>query len=95
MKRLFYLTLGVAAGAYARHRLARAAHAWTPAGVAGSAASLRSAVREMADEVAARAAERESQLRRELDLEQSFADIRRVGEHATEPPQDGQVSQPL
>lgn len=72
MKRLFYLSLGVAAGTYASYRLNRATEAWTPAGLVDSAAGWGASVREIADDVRARAAEREAELRGMLDLDESL-----------------------
>lgn len=69
MKRLFYLSLGVAAGVYATQRLHRAAHAWTPEGIARSAAGVGAAVRDVAEEVRSHAAERETELREILGLD--------------------------
>ena len=68
MRRLFYLSLGAVAGAYASHRLHRAARAWTPAGLADSAAGVSASLREAVHEVRVRATEREGQLRGELGL---------------------------
>lgn len=69
MKRLFYLTVGVAAGAYAMYRLNRAAQAWTPTGITDGAIGLSASAREIAGEVRASAAEREAELRQALGLD--------------------------
>lgn len=69
MKRLFYLTVGVAAGAYAMYRLNRKAQAWTPTGIADGAAALGASLQEIAGEVRETAAEREAELRRTLGLD--------------------------
>lgn len=70
MKRLFYLSLGIAAGAYATYRLSRTAEAWTPAGLAGTAAAVFASVREIADDARARAEEREGELRDMVGLDE-------------------------
>lgn len=69
MKRLFYLTVGVAAGAYAMYRLNRTAQAWTPTGIADGAAGVGASLQEIASEVRATATEREAELRRALGLD--------------------------
>lgn len=71
MKRLFYLSLGMAAGVYASYRAREAAHAWTPLGLAEGAAGLGASLREMAGEVRANAADREAELRDTLQLDAS------------------------
>lgn len=70
MKRLFYLTLGIAAGAYTSYRLSRVAEAWTPTGIADGAAGLGASIREVAGEIRADAAEREAELRRVAGLDE-------------------------
>lgn len=69
MKRLFYLSVGMAAGAYASHRLGRAARAWTPNGLADSATGLGVSVRRALDDVRANSVQREAELRAALGSE--------------------------
>ena len=69
MKRFFYLSVGVAVGIYVSHRLTRAAQVWTPAGVADSAVGLGSSLRELAEEIRADAARRETELRETIGLD--------------------------
>jgi hypothetical protein len=66
MRRLFWLGVGLAAGALVVHKLTKKAEAFTPAGISGSlqdaAAGLLESVRDFVDEVRVGMAERESEL---------------------------------
>lgn len=72
MKRLFWVALGASVGVLLVRSVRRRAQKLTPSGLAeafGSAASdLAGAVRSLADEVRAAAAEREAELADALDL---------------------------
>lgn len=78
MRRLFWLALGAAAGAFAARRLTGFARAWTPGGIANHAAGIGAAVRDLAEEVRAAADMRESELRAALGL----SDPAGGGDHA-------------
>lgn len=70
MRRLFYLSVGIAAGVYATQRFHRAVHAWTPTGLAEGAAGVSATAREIAQEVRATAAQREAELRGAAGLDE-------------------------
>lgn len=74
MRRLFYLSLGMAAGGYASYRLSRAAQAWTPTGLADSAAGMGASVRAVADEIRASSAAREAEIRHAVGLDELLDD---------------------
>ena len=67
MRRLFWLGLGIAVGAIVVRQVARAAHAYTPAGVAesarNSAAGIWGSVQDFVADVRDGMAEREEQIR--------------------------------
>lgn len=64
MKRLFWLSVGVALGVAATRRATRFARTWTPEGVAGQVAGLADLLGELADDVRSGMRERETELRR-------------------------------
>ncbi len=69
MRRLFWLGVGVAAGAYGMRRLTRAAQAYTPAGITDSLSRFGDGLREMAEVVREGMAEREGELRVALGID--------------------------
>ncbi len=80
MRRLFYLSVGVAAGVYATRRLTQAAQAWTPRGLADGAAGVGATVRDVAAEARAHAAEREAELREALGLDRLLDSLGAAGD---------------
>ena len=68
MRRLFWVGVGAAAGVYAVRKVQRTLHAYSPSGLAEKATGLGDTLRTFADEVRARTAEREEQLREALGL---------------------------
>jgi hypothetical protein len=70
MRRLFWLGLGAALGAWATHRLTRFARAWTPRGLGGRALGLSDRLRAYAEEIRAEARAREAELRDVLGLDE-------------------------
>ena len=68
MRRLFWVTVGAAAGVYAVRKVQRTLHAYSPSGLAEKATGLGDTLRSFSDEVRERAAEREEQLREVLGL---------------------------
>ncbi|GAA1122561.1 hypothetical protein GCM10009630_20500 [Kribbella jejuensis] len=69
MKRIFWLIIGIAVGVYAVTRLKKKAQVLAPAGMQESAAKLASAVRHFGDQVREGMAERETELRDALGIE--------------------------
>ena len=69
MRRLFWVVLGAVAGVLLVRRVTSAAAAYTPTGVARSAAELGDSLRELAAAVREGMAEREQQLRVALGVE--------------------------
>ena len=69
MKRIFWLILGIAVGIYAVTRLKKRAQMLAPENVQESAARLAAAVRHFGDQVREGMAERETELRDALGIE--------------------------
>ena len=69
MKRIFWLILGIAVGVYAVTRLKKRAQVLAPENVQESAAKLAAAVRHFGDQVREGMAERETELRDALGIE--------------------------
>lgn len=69
MKRLFYISLGAAAGIAAVRKLTRAADRFTPPGVARAFDGLTAGVRDFTAEVRLAMAEREIELRDALGFD--------------------------
>jgi hypothetical protein len=69
MRRLFWVAVGAAAGAYAVHKVTKAARAFSPEGVSSSASSLAEGLRELAAAVREGMAEREAELRIALGVD--------------------------
>jgi len=69
MKRIFWLIVGIAVGVYAVTRLKKRAQVLAPAGMQESAAKLAAAVRHFGDQVREGMAERETELRDALGIE--------------------------
>jgi hypothetical protein len=78
MKRLFWTALGAAAGAVAVRKAARTAQAYTPKGLAKSFAGVGHGLRELADDVRIAMAERESELRLALGVDEGGIEPRRA-----------------
>jgi chromosome condensin MukBEF MukE localization factor len=69
VKRIFWLIVGIAVGVYAVTRLKKRAQVLAPAGMQESAAKLAAAVRHFGDQVREGMAERETELRDALGIE--------------------------
>ncbi|TCC23018.1 DUF6167 family protein [Kribbella speibonae] len=69
MKRIFWLIIGIAIGVYAVTRLKKRAQILAPEGMQESAAKLAAAVRHFGDQVREGMAERETELRDALGIE--------------------------
>jgi hypothetical protein len=69
VKRIFWLILGIAVGVYAVTRLKKRAQVLAPENVQESAAKLAAAVRHFGDQVREGMAERETELRDALGIE--------------------------
>ena len=69
MKRIFWLIIGIAVGVYAVTRLKKRAQLLAPESVQESAAKLAAAVRHFGDQVREGMAERETELRDALGIE--------------------------
>lgn len=69
MKRIFWLIIGIAVGVYAVTRLKKKAQLLAPDSVQESAAKLAAAVRHFGDQVREGMAERETELRDALGIE--------------------------
>ncbi|MFG1911130.1 DUF6167 family protein [Kribbella sp. NPDC048928] len=69
MKRIFWLIIGIAVGVYAVTRLKKKAQVLAPESVQESAAKLAAAVRHFGDQVREGMAERETELRDALGIE--------------------------
>jgi Family of unknown function (DUF6167) len=74
VRRLFWLSLGVAVGALAVRRVTRLTHAWTPEGIAGQADAFGESMRDFADDVLIAARDREAELRESLGIPTEPAD---------------------
>ncbi len=74
VRRLFWVAVGAAAGVYVVHKVTRAARAFSPDGVSGSAASLADGLRELAAAVREGMAEREQELRVALGVDTGTLD---------------------
>lgn len=74
MRRLFWVALGAAAGVLVVRKVGRAAQAYTPEGMARSAASLGEGLRELADAVREGMVEREQELRIALGVDAGTVD---------------------
>jgi hypothetical protein len=70
MKRVFWIALGATAGVLVVRKLQKAAHAYTPAGLAESVQGLGDSLRYFAEEVRAGMAEREIELRGALGIDE-------------------------
>jgi hypothetical protein len=70
MRRLFWLGLGAALGAWATHRLTRFARGWTPRGLGDRALRLGDRLRAYAEEIRTEARAREAELRDVLGLDE-------------------------
>jgi Family of unknown function (DUF6167) len=68
MSRLTWFVAGAATGVYGLVRARRAAHTFTPDGLAARAAAVSAGLRVLASEVSAGMAEREGELRHQLSL---------------------------
>ncbi len=71
MKRILWLIIGVAVGVYAVTRLKKRAQQLAPDGLQQSAEKVASAIRLFGDEVRAGMAERETELRDALGIDQA------------------------
>jgi len=69
VKRIFWLIIGIAVGVYAVTRLKKRAQILAPEGMQESAAKLAAAVRHFGDQVREGMAERETELRDALGIE--------------------------
>jgi hypothetical protein len=69
VKRIFWLIVGIAVGVYAVTRLKKRAKVLAPEGMQESAAKLAAAVRHFGDQVREGMAERETELRDALGIE--------------------------
>jgi hypothetical protein len=69
VKRIFWLIVGIAVGVYAVTRLKKRAQILAPEGMQESAAKLAAAVRHFGDQVREGMAERETELRDALGIE--------------------------
>ena len=76
MRRLFWLTVGAAAGVAAVRKVTRTAHAFSPAGLAGRSGGLGETFSAFADQVRIGMAEREAELRDALGIDAAAADGR-------------------
>jgi len=89
MRRLFWVTLGATAGVLVVRRITRTAESYTPQGLAGAVASVGDGIRVFADEVRAGMAERESELRGALGLDDGAGpDADAVGDLTGRPSQN-------
>lgn len=70
MRRLFWVAVGAAAGAYAVRKVQKTLHSYSPSGLAERAGGIGDTLRAFADEVWAGMAEREAELRDALGLEE-------------------------
>ena len=79
MRRLFWLGIGVAVGALVVRQIGKAAKAYSPSGLAGtarnSAAGLLGSVRDFVDDVRDGMAEREAQIQDALERGVSIEDL--------------------
>jgi hypothetical protein len=79
VRRLFWLGLGIAVGAIVVRQVARAAHAYTPAGVAesarNSAAGIWGSVQDFVADVRDGMAEREEQIREAFVRGEAITDL--------------------
>lgn len=78
MKRLIWAGLGAAVGAIVLRKASRAAQAYTPTGLAKSLAGVGDSLRELADEARVNMAERESELRLALGVDEGPIEPRRA-----------------
>lgn len=69
VRRLFWVALGAAAGVVVVRRVGQAARAYTPEGIARSAAGVTETLREVGQEIRAGMAEREEELRLALGVD--------------------------
>ncbi len=69
MRRLFWMSVGAAAGIYGVRRLTRAAEALLPQNLALTARSLTEEIRQFVDDVRSASADREAELSEALGLE--------------------------
>ena len=69
MKRILWLIVGILVGVYAVTRLKKRAQQFAPEGLQQSAEKMASAIRHFGDEVRAGMAERETELRDALGIE--------------------------
>jgi len=75
VRRLFWLTLGATAGVLVVRKVTKTAHAFTPAGLAGSAGGIGDSLRYFADQVRAGMVEREAELRHALGIDTEGRDL--------------------
>lgn len=68
MKRLFWFTVGTAAGAYASHKVHQKVRTYTPTGIAEQATSVLQEAGRFIQDVRAATAERESELTEHVGL---------------------------
>lgn len=82
MSRISWLALGAVSGVYAVTKVKRTVRNFTPDGMAARAAAWRTVLRAFTAEVAAGMAQREAELRRQLELEPRAIE----GARAPQPP---------
>jgi Family of unknown function (DUF6167) len=75
VRRLFWLALGATAGVLVVRKITKTAHAFTPAGLVGSAGGIGDSIRYFADEVRAGMVEREAELRDALGIDGDGHDL--------------------
>jgi hypothetical protein len=75
MRRLFWVTVGAAAGVYVVRKVQKTARAYSASGLADRAEGLSATIRHFADEVRAGMSERELELRDALGLDDGRHDI--------------------
>ncbi len=71
MKRLLWLSFGVGAGAVAVRKLTRAAHSYTPAGLARNLSGIGDSARDFADNVRGHMLTREAELYAAIEADQA------------------------
>ncbi len=69
MRRLFWVAVGATAGVYAVRKVQKTMHAYSPSGIAGKAGGLAESAKGFVGEVRLRTAERETELRAALGLD--------------------------
>ena len=73
MRRVFWVAVGATVGVLVVRKVSKAAQAYTPTGLAASAAGVGDSLRYFADQVRAGMAEREAELRDALGIDEDTA----------------------